>query len=326
LLNSDSKSAYDESLKEANAGQRFQTSDKKSQSLKFVLFAATAFVVVMFVLCIGLGVRWFNGRALQPSIPKVDADPVAKTSSPSQRNADEPKETVPPTNRDQPSSNVLHDLNSSIVLRMTFDSETLTGPAGKKVVKDFSRHENHGAIHGATVVPGLKGDALKFQGRSYVDCGNATNLQPADAFSISVWVYPTKGGDYPRIVSMEMAYELRWQSYRTNPGPLRFEGGFGTVRATRTPPYEKWHHIVVTFGSNRDGGVLRMYHNGTLIAEQQPKSSNTGKRHGRLLLGVSGRNNRYEHYRGLIDELTILDREITASEVEAVYREIAPLP
>ncbi|MDP6556560.1 MAG: LamG domain-containing protein [Pirellulaceae bacterium] len=321
LLNADSKAAYDEELKEVNSDQWLPTTVQNSRPLMLVLVAATALVVVVFVLCFGLGVRMFSARARQPADSEVGV--VTKPRSASKKSADEPMEANPPTKREQPLSSVLNDLNSSIVLRMTFDSETLTGQSGEKVVKDLSGHENHGEIRGATVVPGVKGEALEFQGQSYVDCGNATTLQPADAFSISVWVYPIKGADYPRIVSKELTYELRWQSYRGNTGPLRFEGGFGAVRAARTPPYEKWHHIVITFGRHSDGGVMRMYHNGALIAEQKPKSSKAGKPHGHLYLGVSGRNNRYEHYRGLLDELTILNREITANEVEAMYREIA---
>jgi hypothetical protein len=59
------------------------------------------------------------------------------------------------------------------------------------------------------------------------------------------------------------------------------------------------------------------------LLKADSKAAYDEKPHGHLYLGVSGRNNRYEHYRGLLDELTILDREITANEVEAMYREIA---
>lgn len=215
-------------------------------------------------------------------------------------------------------------LQPSTVLRMTFDRKTYARAGNKLGVKDLSGRNNHGAIHGATVVAGAAGEALSFKGRSFVDCGNSSSLQPDKDFSISLWVYPIKGPDYPRIVSKYGTYQLRWKSYYTDPGPLRFVGQFGTLRAPRTPAYEKWHHMVVTYGAREDGGRLRMYHNGALLAEQPTGRPGAGQPDGHLYLGVSKHNHQYEHYKGLIDELTILNRELTARQIDAFFCATAP--
>lgn len=265
-------------------------------------------------------------ESMNASQQKAAAVASPESASPNNETGHKPEhqsgETVrQSTTREQRLRKVLSDLRSSIVLRMTFDAETVTEA---KVVQDLSGHDNHGLIHGATVVPGVRGEALNFQGRSYVDCGNAATLHPGNAFSISLWVNPSKGPEYPRVVSKVNSYQLRWHWTRSDPGPPQFAGFFGAVRAPRTPPFGKWHHVVVTFGRYRDRSSLRMYFDGALVAEQAPKTSKAAQTDGHLYLGVSGPGARYEHYWGLLDELTIFNRELTAAEVESLYRAVAP--
>ena len=85
---------------------------------------------------------------------------------------------------------MLSDLEPSIVLRMTFDPESIVDEEGAKVVQDLSGNENHSSVHGATFAPGVNGEAISFQGQSYVDCGNDSTLDPGSAFSISLWGTP----------------------------------------------------------------------------------------------------------------------------------------
>jgi Concanavalin A-like lectin/glucanases superfamily len=347
LLNAASKAAYDQQLRDQIAEQNpppvssptpaitlpsRQLSRGRAQSprveiVKIVVGGMAGLAIGVLLLWYGFGIDVLGvmkspdelaANPLPPSddllVPPVSPPLSTKAASGADDQSD---------GSEQELDTVLSSLRSSTILRMTFDRETVVQDGDMLSVKDLSGLNHHGAIHGATVVPGVVGEALSFVGQSEVDCGNAPSLQPGGAFSISVWAYPIHGPEYPRIVSKFGTYELRWQSYASDPGPLRFEGVYGNLRAGRTPPYEKWHHLVVTFGTRDEGGELRMYLNGAFLAAQRTGQPSAGDPDGHLYLGVRNVSHHLEHYQGLIDELTILNRELTEREVEAVFRATA---
>jgi hypothetical protein len=65
---------------------------------------------------------------------------------------------------------------------------------------DSSGYGNNGTISGSTVWGnGSHGRHLEFKGwtdKGYVDCGNATILQPTEQFAVGVWIRPAANQEY----------------------------------------------------------------------------------------------------------------------------------
>ncbi len=81
------------------------------------------------------------------------------------------------------------------------------------------------------------------------------------------------------------------------------------MRGTAAVATNAWTHLTATF----DGAVLRLYVNGTQVATRAVTGSmlaSTG------LLRIGGNNTWAEWFGGLIDDLRIYDRALTAAEVK----------
>lgn len=94
----------------------------------------------------------------------------------------------------------------------------------------------------------------------------------------------------------------------TGPMGLHFNGGSGAVPTGVNLPVGQWLHIAATYNG---GGHLRLFVNGNPVAERfgyGPGPTNDGD----LQLGVAGD---CSHFRGLIDEFSLFDRELPQEEV-----------
>ena len=177
---------------------------------------------------------------------------------------------------------------------------------------DWSGHDNHGTLIGDPQwVAGYDGGALKFDGSSWVDYGNTTALQITEAITISCWINPAGFGGDRGFVARSGAYALKSSSDHlrfTTPGILDHDG-LNTILETRI-----WQHVAATFQPEKTGGVV-FYINGVETERMNSSAMNPGT--GPFLIG----NNQWNQtFTGLIDDVRVYNKVLTAEEIGQVMR------
>ena len=184
---------------------------------------------------------------------------------------------------------------------------------------DCSRYRNNGTIVGAILKQGRYGPALRFDGvDDYVNCGNDASLNPTDAITVETWFkldIATEGEtSYIPIIRRSSAYLLR-RDDEASGGYLSFFIHDGTSWEPRAvsgvqPTSGVWYHVVGTY----DRQHVKIYVNGKLeglsarIGAIQSSAENT-------IVGFW--NN--EYFPGLIDEVRIYNRALSAEEIKNLY-------
>jgi len=182
-------------------------------------------------------------------------------------------------------------------------------------VADASGNGNNGTISGATWTnSGKYGKALVFNGtNALVTVSNSTTLQLSTAMTLEAWVNPaTVGSAYGDVIYKgDDNYYLE----ATSPGGGQPGGGgtFGSsdviLYGTAALAVNTWSFVAVTY----DGGILRLYVNGTEVANRaQPGAILTSMK----ALQIGGDNLYNQFFKGMIDEVRIYNRALSAAEIQ----------
>ncbi len=185
--------------------------------------------------------------------------------------------------------------------------------------RDISGYDNHGTIVGATYVggvPGTGGTALSFNGSSdYITTPYIKDID--NRITIMVWINPQGGG------SREISNQHQWDGgpwtgwrFRQSSTSINFKLGDGTSTAYELSAgsieYAVWNHVVGVW----DGTNIIIYING-IEANRAERSftylGNTGSHSIGKYAGSA-----YFFY-GLIDDVRIYSRALTASEIQIIY-------
>ncbi len=187
------------------------------------------------------------------------------------------------------------DANGLVAL-YTFDDGTAT---------DFSGSGNNGTINGATAVAGKVGaKALSFDGNDNVIIPHSDSLSPND-FTISFWINSTNANTQ-RVIEKTDSYLIRYSGGGTG-GMQIIKGIFFDSKPVQTGI---WTHVTFT----GDATGYKWYVNGSLSTQDS-----------RPWVGASGGNNpltfggSIDPYTGLLDDVRIYNRAISAGEVASLY-------
>ncbi len=183
------------------------------------------------------------------------------------------------------------------------------------MVADASGNGNNGTISGATWTnSGKYGSALVFKGtNALVTVGNSTTLQLSAAMTLEAWVNPTTVGS----AFGDVIYKGNDNYYleATSPGGGQPGGGgtFGSsdviLYGTAALAVNTWSYLAVTY----DGGVLRFYVNGIEApSRMQPGAIATSTN----ALQIGGDNLYNQYFHGMIDEVRIYNRALSAAEIQ----------
>jgi Concanavalin A-like lectin/glucanases superfamily len=204
------------------------------------------------------------------------------------------------------------------------------------IVHDSSGDRNNGFLaSGARWTTGRFGSALSFDGsRGQVHVIDNTSLEPASAVTVSAWIKSAQSpGDFKYIVA-KGATGCIAASYGLYSGP---SGGLefyiskdrGTTYV-RSPDAGNrvwdgnWHMVVGTF----DGSKVHLYVDGGEIGAGTARS-------GSLEYVLPDSNDLFigdypgcalHTFDGAIDEISVWSRTVTASEVQATFREDSDVP
>lgn len=208
--------------------------------------------------------------------------------------------------------------------------------SGNKL-KDYSGNNNDGTITGCTFGVGKRAGALSFSGllgTNYVDCGTATdcNFTTSD-FTIMFWANPatlnvsTAGNkDFCSVFMGNGSYQEKgW--YMQVPGAPSNGSAIIFVTNQNTAhqficsnngylTVNTWQHIAVV----RNGTVGRIYYNGAEVSylTQDAITSPTSATYNLLFGKYPADNNNY-WYNGLLDDITMYNKALSASDILTIY-------
>lgn len=186
---------------------------------------------------------------------------------------------------------------------------------------DTSGNDHHGEIHGAEWVRGKFGNALHFGGQeAYVQIPQVAGLDGSNELTVEAWVYWEGGGRYPNIVTAGRWCPGGFLIFVADNGcSFRMgkpAGTFGkdwtetsSSLAQFTPG--QWYHLVSTFKRP----VISTYLNGKLVGSANwdyPVGYS-----GDLMVGTWYPGS--QSHQGLIDEVRIYNRSLSADEVRMSF-------
>ncbi len=225
----------------------------------------------------------------------------------------------------QPAANRVRRLSPSKLLRMEL-LEDRAMPAGLvaafafdegtgSTAGDSSGSFNAGTIANATwSTQGRFGNALSFNGtNALVTINDADSLDLTAQMTLEAWVRPSAINGWETVIMKDrpdgLAYGLfggdPLASFITPPGTSSVFG----VTTANSLPLDSWSHLATTY----DGTTVKLYVNGSLISSQPTAetiatSSNPLQIGGNAIWG--------EYFAGLIDEVRVYNRALTAAEIQ----------
>ncbi|HJU47413.1 MAG TPA: LamG-like jellyroll fold domain-containing protein, partial [Gaiellaceae bacterium] len=223
---------------------------------------------------------------------------------------------------------VAEDANRNLSAASNQASLTLTVPADTGLVAAYGFDEGSGATttdksgngntgtlaNTAWSAAGKFGNALSFNGtNASVTAADSTSLHGTSALTVEAWVRPTALGGYNTIVLKEnngyYAHALYANTSSNRPTGNVFTTSDHEVPGAAQLPLNTWTHLAATY----DGTALRVYVNGTQSGTQSftgAIASSAGP------LKIGGNSIWGEYFNGLIDEVRVYDRALTAAEIQ----------
>ena len=201
-------------------------------------------------------------------------------------------------------------LDTGLVGMWSFNGADINGTTAY----DRSGSGNNGTLtNGPVPTIGKVGQALSFDGvDDNVDFGTSNSLDVSSALTISMWFKRNGNGGnlYHGLIQRFSAGVVGYQLYTFNDNTLSFYTNT-VANSTYTLSDNNWHHYVVT----NDGSTTKFYVDGvsygstaqTLSSVTSATTNNIGK------YGTQGNTN------GLIDEVRIYNRALTADEARLLY-------
>ena len=186
------------------------------------------------------------------------------------------------------------------------------------IAYDSSGNGNDGNLSGGpTWTSGKIGGALSFDGvDDYVDLEIGTTLNTKSLISVSLWIKPTEYKNAV-LISHQKAnggWAFKW---RVSSQKLYFkiygesESNSAVLQYTQNPQLNVWSHLIATIGLN----THKIYLNSSISRE----INNTVSFESPLANVRVGSVSDSEFFNGLLDDVRIYDRALSAAEVQALY-------
>jgi hypothetical protein len=195
---------------------------------------------------------------------------------------------------------------------------------------DSSGHNLTGTIHGATWTTGGKyGNALSFNGTSnYVDLGNPTSLKATGSMTWAAWVKATSTPTADGNIVAKQNTSSGWQM-KTSPGTgsqtfaVAVSGTSGIVQrnSNTVRSLNTWYHVAGVYDATTRS--LDIYINGVLDDGVLLGTIPTKQTIPNVNVNIGRRSNGL-YFPGIIDEVQIFNRALSAAEIQTIMS--TPLP
>ena len=202
----------------------------------------------------------------------------------------------------------VENIATGLVLALGFDEGVGTNTA------DVSGSNNNGTISGATWTVGRFGHALSFDGvNDLVSVADSNSLDLSTGMTLQLWLQPRALNGYMTAIVKERPSHLAYALYaNTDTTGAAVEIAVATnldARSTLKLPLNSWSHLAATY----DGAALRLYVNGELVSTRAVSGPITTSA---SPLRIGGNNVWGEFFNGLIDEVRVYNRALTAQEIQ----------
>ncbi len=215
---------------------------------------------------------------------------------------------------------VLSPAEISIVARWSFNE------GSGSVAVDNSGNGHDGTINGATVVDGISGKALSFDGvDDYVRIPYDNALQfsgVTSTQSISFWMY-VDDYDYYAVLENKDNYLV----YIQPDGKLRYaQSDSGnlyhrTFTVNNPMPLSQWNHVVITYDGTDQASSTVFHVNGTInsnVYTGQHSGWSAGS--GDFAIGAELAGGIQAFFKGKIDGVKIYNKVLTPTEIQNLYQ------
>lgn len=178
---------------------------------------------------------------------------------------------------------------------------------------------------------GIFGQCGGFDGdSSKIMCNDSASLDIVGAYSYSLWLKPTalpaSEGFANLLCKYDTGapggaggYELRLQNPAGTPSIYAGNYGGASVVANYTLSTTAWTHLVLTW----DATNFVVYINGSVISSTKTGTGNASANSKKLNIGtfgaIAGTAEVGRWYNGLMDDIAIFNRALTAAEVKLIY-------
>jgi|GEM_PF-2845683 len=204
-----------------------------------------------------------------------------------------------------------------------------TGGSGA-YLKDSSGNGYDGTPIGTTVMDGINGKARDFNGSDYFDFSSsvAADMGGASAVTVEAWINPNNASDYEQIFYTSVSGENGKFVTFINSSEQFVVGGrssstdsYQSVTTTSSLSVGSWTHVVGVIDVANDD--IKIYFNGIEQSTTgSPSFSNTtfSSETGSLHRIGYQRSSYHAYYHGSIDEVRVINRELSADEIYESYR------
>jgi len=230
---------------------------------------------------------------------------------------------------------------SSTAITVTVSNSTVSPPASPvaywsfdpafvsgSTLLDQSGNSNNATGFSIASVPGRVGQALQFNGSSsLVQVGSASQLDLQNSLTLVLWVKTSNSSRTEALLSKYSAAGIEYgYLLRTTPGgtvELLFGGGSiasGLRQVTDVTRINdgNWHHLaaVITLGTD-----VAFYVDGTLSSTKAVASRAVGVVGSNFQMGLNPWNPYGIYFTGLMDEVRVYNRALSASEIVALFQQ-----
>jgi hypothetical protein len=217
--------------------------------------------------------------------------------------------------------------NADLVLLMHLDEAAWSGAANE--VGDTSGLGHHGtAVAGATTAAGRFGRAGSFPGGAgCVAVPDRSDLRPSDALTISVWMNPNAvGREALGVIAKRVSFleDSAYALYADERGALGIDVDTEDNRFFTAPGVianGRWAHVAVVYA----GGLVTAYVNGSPAAQSADSARSLTPFRSPLWVGCLPLGAPAQGFSGLLDEVAVWHRALSASEVTALANATGPI-
>lgn len=201
-------------------------------------------------------------------------------------------------------------ISPNLVAAYNFDEGTGT------TLADRTNKNHSGTLSGASwSTAGKTAGALSFNGsNNYVTIADADDLDFTTNLTLEAWIRPTSVSSWRNVIMKETTNGLSYALYAGSANNrASFYGRYGSnengLNGTTNTPTNTWTHLAATY----DGITMRLYVNGSQVSTRAQTGA-IATSSGALRIG--GNSVWGEYFSGLIDDVRIYNKALTATEIQ----------
>ncbi len=216
--------------------------------------------------------------------------------------------------------------NNSLVAMFNFDNITALGESlSSTTVTDASLYANKGTCTnlgtGCPWTTGKYGQAMNFTGTTgNILINTSSSLNTLSRHTVELWVNP-RSSSLASTIFNKMGEGEGFRITKLSDGRIIYNLangrglGYTDLISNQVIPVNTWTQVVVTY----DGSVQRMYINGTLQSSSVNTTAFVPNTISPLEIGYASCCGILNGYNGLLDEVKVWNRALSATEIQQAY-------